>query len=989
MALLNVAVDKTAVNYTQTFDITLNAGFSGIEGDIADAEIRLIFPSYIDVTPGVFGKPVQSVDSVAVPEGTLITFRFGRITDLGVSVQLSLSAQFTPDAENFTEFICEVSLYIDGVSTLVAQALPVKLEAVAIFVFKHEIILPQVGPSPGSEIYYKVTLENIKDLGVSISDVVFNLPGTEDITIDTEFAIVGKDVSSSFADKSADGIIGAVVDNEVLFNIPTYRGQKYEFIYKAVIGTSRGVGEELSTVATLNFDGEAQQNHENKITLTMPIYNPSLWLYGPDYTLPDEYICYKYRVENNGNRVMSDCGFTITIPAEVDIYRFTTGTFYIAAIKEDVSFEYTIGYTTVGGATGTLGPYNTAVNNVVNAEQFVQTGDAVATLTWNIAVFGIGVKHRNTALMFGTVKSDTLLQSTLTCDLLVDYQKQEDEPAQASRETTCIVEDICVLRPKLTTSVGDANLRPGDKFRYNINVNCTSSRLKNPIVAVLLPSELLYNGDVNFGYSDIFGAINPTLPPAEVVADFTESAQTLVKFEFSGEYAFAFRQTAVLNISFEVTVAVGALGTVSAFAILNTGMSTGFIPGSGAVFDDIYGVTDTQVSSNGYAKSNIRSNTVIFFVSVSSDKKIKGALDDVYIEEPSVARTYEGGKLQYLITLKNTGNATLTDIELIDILPHVGDTGVIQTASARNSEFPVYNISEIAASVMPQGTDVGMLISYSTDKNPKRFGGNFNTIGDVDDWQAELPDDSTELRAFRVSAPGLLLAPAQSLQVLVNAVVPVGVTEGQVAWNTFAADVAYFDEQDTKKRLLAVEPEKVGVSIRLPNEDTVRIGGSVWHDANADGYCTQDEPFVNDIGVALLDQDLQFVDAVFTTPNISGEQGNFLFSNLPQGKYYLKFYIDTAKHKFTRVRSGGDNTSAANPKTGLTAPIDLTGEPTQVYLKVGIMDKSIFSIDTIMKINNDARRMVRDVIKNQMLIVMKQENLLEIIEDAPRSQQNP
>ncbi len=543
-----------------------------------------------------------------------------------------------------------------------------------------------------------------------------------------------------------------------------------------------------------------------------------------------------------------------------------------------------------------------------------------------------------------------------------------------------IVTNSCVLRPSLRSSIGQSDLRPTDTFEFTLSANCRNSRLENPIFAFLMPKELEYIGEEKYIYGDIFTQTDPPQPTVRLIEDFTENGDTLVKFQFTGENSFSFRQLATIKISFKVKVRIGAYGSISSMLLLNTEISEGVITSVSNIYVDGDNIAENTNVSVNYAKSASILNDILFFAGVSSDKKIKGLLDSQYIEEPDVGRTVNGGSLEYLITVKNIGNANFNEIDVVDILPFFGDTGVVVTSKKRNSDFPVYAISEVVALVMPEREDVEFEILYSTSTDPVRFGPAFNVIGTDDNWTQQAPDDLSLLRAFRVKVKNTVLYPGQSLKIAITASIPVGVPISSVAWNSFAADVAYVNLNGETAHLLAVEPEKVGIQVVQAEQNTVSISGYSWTDNDGDGYYSGDESFVNDVAVILYDEDGNQLRYTSTLTDANAVDGRYRFDNLKPGRYFVKFFIDSKNLKFTKQIIDGENTSKPNRNSGVTDIIDLTEKTQADNINVGIMPKGKHTLEEILKINRQTRGVVRDVVKNQMLLAMKQEDVLELIE---------
>ncbi len=980
MPSLIASVNNTIGNYETSFIYTLNASFNGIEGEINSAQIKIFIPDYLNIFLGDVRDPVKNVIQNEVLNGTEVVFDFESIVDLGVAVRLGFGVTFKEIAQNNTSFTLSANLIINEIDTMSALVDEITLSLSPQWEIKREIVLPTSSPASGSAIFYKVTLENFKDVGALGESINITCRGSDIIFLDSEYEVFGKDVSSKFPDKSADDILGTFSDNTLTFIIPSYKGQRYEFIYRAVLSDSLSVGEEASSFAFLSINGEEISQEVHEVTLSELIYNADISIYAPDYSLMGEYICYRMNIENTGNQILRNSVFKNELPSDVLFYQFRTGSFNIGAINQNLSAEYFIDYTTVNGLSGRFGPFNTDNSQTINLQSFLDNNDNIQTLSWDLKTLGIGTKSKISPQLLGVIKDSVILDTSIINHIHLTYSGESTELEKVENATTLIA-NYCVLNPSISYSVNSNPVRPLDVFKVTLSANCRNSRLLNPIFAFLMPKEFEYKGSENYSYTDIFEDISPLNPPVKIIENFNENGDTLVKFEFVDEYEFNFKQLTNIKISFDIQVKVASLGNTSSFLLLNTKNSTGIILNTGDIYVDNNNIAEDLTVSKNYAKSNTIKNTILYFVSTSSNKKVKGLLDTDYIEEPLIGKTVSGGSLEYLITVKNIGNAFLENIEIVDILPFIGDTGVIETTKNRNSEFNIFAISEVVATIMPENENVDFDIFYSKSQNPIRFGSNFNIIGTDDDWTDELFEDLSLLKAFKVKTKNLAIAPGETLKVAITATAPVGVPKNNVAFNSFAADVSYIDINNTYQHLLAIEPEKVGIEILESEPDTVKISGYSFLDSNSDGYFDDiEEVYINDVIVTLYDEDKKLIRYTATSTDFNNNNGQYSFENLKKGKYYIKFIIDDKKLKFTQQRLDSDTGSKVYPKTGTTLLLDLTQQDSLSNINVGILPKGKYTIKEILKINNQTRGVVRDVIKNQMLLTMKNEDALELIE---------
>ncbi len=979
MATLITQIDRQTGNFEEAFIYSLNASFNGISGSIESAQITMLIPNNIDIFLGDVKDPVKEVRENILADGREIVFDFGSIIDLGIAVRIGFGLTFNQSSVNGDSFILNSKMIINGEEIVTYDSEEITLVLNEQFEISREIVLPSVAPSAGSAVYYKLTLENFGDLGAVINNLSIRCNGSNLISLDQNYPVVGRDVSSKFADISADDLTGAFDGNSLVFDIPSYKGQRYEFIYRALVADSAEIGEGIPTICNWSIDTVTKEDEVHEENLAGKIFDADITLYAPDYTLPAEYICFRMNFENSGNQILQNVILENDLPTQVNYYELNTGSFYIGEIGQNLSAEYFIDYQTANGVTGELGPFNSDVNTTVDLTTIIPENDSLTILFWRLNTMSIGLQSKNPLQLLGIVKPETQIDSSLLNHMDLSFINDDEETIQIVENTTTLVANFCTLNPSFSSSVASNPVRPNQEFTFNLNANCSRSRLKNPIFAIILPKEYEYLGNEQYSYSDIFTATTPPQPVVRTIPDFDANGSTLVKFEFINENEFSFRQLANISINFDVSVAVGALGNVGSFLLLNTVGSTGVIPNSLDVYIDTNNIAEDSSVSQNYAKSNILVNRILYFVSTSSNKKVKGLLDTEYVEEPEVGRTFDGGSLEYLITVTNIGNANLEEVEVVDILPYIGDTGVISTSSPRNSEYPIYALTEVVATLVPSEEEVEFDIFYSTSTDPVRFGASFDIIGTDDNWTNEPPSDLSLLKAFKVRTKDIVLLPNQSLRIAITASIPTGLPVSAIAWNSFATDVIYRDLENQEQHLLAIEPEKVGVQVVESDPNLAKISGYSFFDSNSDGYYSDKDSLVNDVMAVLYDENLNQLRFTATRTDALGNDGQYSFEALPLAKYYVKFFIDDKQLKFTEQRLDADNGNKADRQSGVTQLLDLTVENLAENINVGIISKSQHTLSEILKVNRQARGMVRDVIKNEMLLVMKEEDLLDLI----------
>lgn len=326
--------------------------------------------------------------------------------------------------------------------------------------FLEKLYFLGINPAPGSEVYYKVKLENYGDLGGEIKNVELLINGTENLTLDSSFTVIGNDVStSSFSDTSMDNILGVFENNTLTFNIPSYKGQVYEFIYRAIINSNLEVGEEITTTCNWSIEEMLEPIHTDTISLGELLSSANIYAYGPDYTLPNEHIGYEFNIENTGNQALKTVTITENLPQENNYYRLKTGTFYFEEINIDLNVAYNISYTTRLGNTGVLGPFNTNTNTTVDLQFILDNSDNILILTWNLDSLSVGMKNKVSTKIDGIVKLDTNLNSTIVNELKLSYIENNDTILLQNSKNT-LVQDICVLNTSFSQTFNNIPVKP-------------------------------------------------------------------------------------------------------------------------------------------------------------------------------------------------------------------------------------------------------------------------------------------------------------------------------------------------------------------------------------------------------------------------------------------------------------------------------------------------------------------------------------------------
>lgn len=164
----------------------------------------------------------------------------------------------------------------------------------------------------------------------------------------------------------------------------------------------------------------------------------------------------------------------------------------------------------------------------------------------------------------------------------------------------------------------------------------------------------------------------------------------------------------------------------------------------------------------------------------------------------------------------NASTSFGTQIEFIDILPHIGDTGVILNEVSRLSEYSVSLANEnfigqiISGKTGEVTTTTDFTVEYSSSNNPIRFNDYGKYVIGTDEW--DNPKDISLVRAIKVNT-NLLLDSSDTFAIIFKVLVPTATT-GETAYNSFGAKFYVYDSTtETTSSMLPTEPNKVGITM--------------------------------------------------------------------------------------------------------------------------------------------------------------------------------
>ena len=158
----------------------------------------------------------------------------------------------------------------------------------------------------------------------------------------------------------------------------------------------------------------------------------------------------------------------------------------------------------------------------------------------------------------------------------------------------------------------------------------------------------------------------------------------------------------------------------------------------------------------------------------------------------------------------------------------------------------------------------------------------------------------------------------------------------EVETNSVAHIIKHFEKNDVN-----VDPDD-------NNKETRKVIGTVWVDANKDGVKDANEQRVSGVKVLLLNNNTSNIamnsnnEQCITT---TGTDGSYMFNNVPQGKYSVIFFYDSANYSPTTYKKSGVSDEQNSDAIDKTVNYEGKDQIAAVTEEIVLADKNQFNID--------------------------------------------
>lgn len=459
-------------------------------------------------------------------------------------------------------------------------------------------------------------------------------------------------------------------------------------------------------------------------------------------------------------------------------------------------------------------------------------------------------------------------------------------------------------------------------FTGTVVADAGYSDVQNPISAMLVPHGFDFVSQ-SFGVSTSGIATAPTLQIIPNYVIIGGVAKDLYRWAFPSGTTLAYSKNFTVAATLKVTAALLPTTDYTVDFIAtgsNTSVNTPQYNYGNLTDTNDWDLDGNTTETIGRANNNYCCYTchVSASASMESIKWVKGLADTAYSRYPAFGQTVPGGNADYQLIVKNTGNVSMKDVKIIDLLPFFGDVGVIDP-TARSTQWRPNLAGPITA---PSGISV----YYTTVLKPCRdevkqpnAASPFPAGCSAPNWSTTPPIDLTKVQAVKIDFGATVLAGADSLVFNWPMRAPVNApTNNEIAWNSFGFVAT---RTDNNQPLLAAEPIKVGIKVQAGAP--AYYGDRVWFDTNHNGIQDNTEGGVDGIKVKLFTPRVSGVQTPTTDSlvnfTITGNGGLYIFTNLKPADYYAVFCLPNGYFVSPKNASGS---TADTDSDGTTTTYD-------------------------------------------------------------------
>lgn len=628
-------------------------------------------------------------------------------------------------------------------------------------------------------------------------------------------------------------------------------------------------------------------------------------------------------IGNSGNTSLDKLTMIDDIPQDIDLTSITTGSYYNSDHTLTIYYQTNLNsyqlwpgaiYSYPNNAILLVSSLGLASNEYITQIKYEFTGGASGIQS--------GFSQSQAIQINGIVK-EPASGNTITNQVSLTAEKNNyPSDIKNASSTITVISPIPWLQTGKYITNNIYNYIPGSTVEYAFylkNHEWATGNLIDPLGIDVLPSQL-----ENIVVTGVDTSTAPLITSNSINPNYsvTISGTTYQAIEFK---AFgSLRPGEYITVKYTGQIKSDALnGWISNDIYMATqDPNTIYQNPTSELIQDANDLNHNGSTTDYFIKSST-STYINFIGALSSIKWLLGELDTTWSKYPDYGQTLPGGLANYRLQVKNDqSNGPITNITVIDILPYVGDIGVIDP-QARNSKWSPYLVQYITGQnggALPVGTTV----YYTTNPNPSRIEltNPYAPLNPNDGWSTIPPTDITTVRALKFTFGSLVLNMGDEINLEWEMRAPVGAPVQEIAWNSFGY-IASFSTMGGTQYFLPSEPIKVGHLINAQPTAYYRLGDYVWEDFNRDGIQNDGQSGINNILVNLY-QVGNTTPIAFTRTGFdqNGNPGYYEFPYVAPGDYSIEF-IYPQYYRYTLNKVGSPDLDSDILPGSLTATTDL------------------------------------------------------------------
>ncbi|MEC0228838.1 SdrD B-like domain-containing protein [Paenibacillus alba] len=621
---------------------------------------------------------------------------------------------------------------------------------------------------------------------------------------------------------------------------------------------------------------------------------------------------------NTGNVPLDKFIVEDAIPSDIRLTQISTGSYANnSGVVANVYYQKDNNPTWIPWTNGA--DLDTSSSHVLNVSDLAIGGSFVSKVAWNFSTVPSGFRIASDIHVKGTLLNTAAVGQTIINSATL---KSEYASVALPIKTDSVDIKVAASLPWLVASksVNNGSVKIDDTVTYKLRIknhDYATGDLTMPAVVDLFPKEL-----ENFSYTayKTLSGITTSIPGAAIT--FNQRTATVDSVNYN-VYQWDFPGITLQPGEY---IDVNVSGKVKANTTNGYFKNTMYAAASGNLDDRSSTVNDTNNWDNNPDTSKLATASIDVYVkfkgSLESIKWVKGELDSDFSKEPAYGKTLPGGKAMYQLRVSNKdSNGPISNVVIIDKLPRIGDTGVVDS-NGRDTKWRPYLVNNVtganggAFTIVKSDnnesrsvTDVQIFYSTSLTPNMSDISQPLPPHNDTG-WSLTPPDDITTVTALKfVLGSNVILSPGEFIVLEWDMRAPVSAPTNKVAWNSFGYGATYPDVNGPEA-FLPSEPNKVGFEVESYPANTASLGDFIWKDINADGIQDPGETGINGILVNLYSNS-DLVNRISYTrtgdEHGTGKPGYYEFPNLAPGDYTVEFIMPANYYLSPNDQGSGPN----------------------------------------------------------------------------------